>query len=123
MSIRVILLATFLWLNIYQSICAEPFLISDPQTDATKFRIRFSTDGTTWGAWSEGNPVNNAMRFDLGGITVGTYQGQAQAGASTSVTDPTSGVTTTVPLWSDSSPFVLRVPNKNKPSKIIISPN
>jgi hypothetical protein len=105
------------------SVFSEPFLVSDPQTDANRFRMRLSTDGTTWGAWVEGSPVNNALRFDLGPMAAGSYQGQAQAGFATSVTDSTTGQVSTVSTWSDSSPFVLRVPNKNKPTKIIISPN
>lgn len=99
---------TLIILLIASTVYCEPFLVSDPQTDANKFRIRLSTDGTTWGTWVEAPPASNAMRFDIGGTPVGNYQGQAQAGALISVTDSTSGVTTTSQQWSPSAPFVLR---------------
>lgn len=99
------------------SVFAEPYLSADPQTDATKYRIRLSTDGSTWGAWTEGPAVANTMRIDLGGVAPDDYNGQAQAGAALSVTDQTTGITTTADRWSTSSPFLLRVPSLSPPQK------
>jgi hypothetical protein len=114
-----VVVAVFLCLIFNQSNSHAQFLVSDPQTDATSFRIRLSADnGATWGAWSVGPPVSNAMRFDLSGYSAGTYQGQAQAGLTTSVTDTTTGVTTTSTAWSASSPFGLRTPSKVSPKAI-----
>lgn len=88
---------------------ASPFLVADPAT-STKYRMRLSADnGVTWGAWVEGNPVNGAMKFDVAGMTNGTYLGEAQAWGDVEVTDSTSGAITSVGSWSTSSPFVLKV--------------
>lgn len=95
---------------------AQPFLVCDPQTDAIRFRIRTSIDGTTWATWTEGPPVNNAMRFDLGGTAPGTYQGQAQAGGEYEVTDITTGQVTSVETWSTSAPFFLTVRSGQVPA-------
>ncbi|MCU0589848.1 MAG: hypothetical protein MUC33_01290 [Desulfobacterales bacterium] len=98
----------------------EPYLSADPQTDATKYRIRLSTDGTTWGAWTVGPAVSNAMRFDLGGVPPADYSGQAQAGAVLSVTDQTTGQTTTADRWSTSAPFLLKVPSLSQPKGMAV---
>ena len=88
---------------------ASPFIVSDPQT-ATKYRLRLSSDnGATWGAWVEGVPVTGAMKFDIAATAAGNYKGEAQAGDNISVTDSTTGVTTTVFGWSASAPFLLVV--------------
>lgn len=89
---------------------ASPLVVADPQS-ATKYRMRLSADnGVTWGAWVEGNAVSGAMRFDVGANTPGPYKGEAQAwGVSTSLTDSTTGVVTTIIDWSASSPFVLNL--------------
>jgi hypothetical protein len=109
----------FLCLIFNQSNSHAQFLVSDPQTDATSFRIRLSADnGSTWGAWSVGPPVSNAMRFDMSTYPAGTFKGEAQAGLTTSVTDTTTGVTTTSTAWSASSPFGLRTPSKVSPKAI-----
>jgi hypothetical protein len=88
---------------------ATPFIIADPQV-ATKYRMRLSSDnGATWGAWVEGVPVTGAMKFDIAATPVGNYKGEAQAGDNISVTDSTTGVTTTVFGWSAAAPFLLTV--------------
>ena len=88
---------------------ASPFIVADPQT-ATKYRLRLSSDnGATWGAWVEGVPVTGAMKFDIAATPAGNYKGEAQAGDNISVTDSTTGVTTTVFGWSASAPFLLVV--------------
>jgi hypothetical protein len=88
---------------------ASPFIVADPQV-ATKYRMRLSADnGATWGAWVEGNPVAGGMKFDIATTPVGSYKGEAQAGDTISVTDSTTGVTTTVFGWSASAPFLLVV--------------
>ena len=98
---------------------AQPFLVSNPQTDATKYRMRLSTDaGATWGTWVEGPAVNNALRFDLANIPPASYQGQAQAGAVYTVTDSTTGQTTTADTWSTSAPFVLNVQSSSPPAAV-----
>lgn len=98
---------------------AQPYIVSDPQTDATKYRMRLSTDaGATWGTWVEGPAVSNAMRFDLSPIPPASYQGQAQAGAVYSVTDSTTGQTTSVDTWSTSAPFVLNVRSSSPPTGV-----
>ena len=90
-------------------VLASPFIVSDPQT-ATKYRMRLSADnGATWGAWVEGAPIAGAMKFDIASTTPGNYKGEAQAGDNISVTDQTTGVTTTVFGWSASAPFLLTV--------------
>ena len=89
---------------------AAPFIVSDPQPEAQKFRMRLSADnGVTWGAWVEGVPVGNALRFDIAGTPKGTYLGEAQAGADVELTDSTTGQVSTVWQWSPSAPFVLKV--------------
>ncbi len=93
----------------YGLVVASPFVVADPQP-AEKYRIRLSADnGQTWGAWVEGFPISGAMRFDISGTPAGNYKGEAQAGATTTLTDSTSGIITTVFAWSTSSPFVLNV--------------
>jgi hypothetical protein len=88
---------------------ATPFIVSDPQV-ATKYRMRLSSDnGATWGAWVEGAPIGGAMKFDIAGTPVGNYKGEAQAGDNISVTDSTTGQTSTVFSWSASAPFLLNV--------------
>ena len=88
---------------------AAPFIIADPQV-ASKYRMRLSADnGVTWGSWVEGNPVSGGMKFDIATTPVGSYKGEAQAGDTISVTDSTTGVTTSVFGWSASAPFLLVV--------------
>ena len=99
---------TVLILAMAAVVLATPFLISDPQTDATKFRIRLSPDnGATWSAWVQGDPVEGAMKFDIGATPAGNYKGEAQAGGNVTVTDTTTGQTSTVFKWSASAPFGL----------------
>jgi hypothetical protein len=101
---------------------ASPFIISDPQTDATKFRMRLSADnGATWSAWVEGDPVSGGAKFDLAGVQKGVYKGEMQAGAYCSVTDSTTNVTTTVWIWSESAPFVLDQQISGKPVNIKVT--
>ena len=98
---------------------AQPYIVADPQADADKFRIRFSTDnGVTWGAWAEGPPVDGGLKFSIAGVAPASYKGEAQAGATVELTDSTTGVTTTVEAWSDSAPFLLTVRPGNAPAKI-----
>lgn len=102
---------------------AEPFVVADPQADATRYRMRLSSDGgATWGTWAEGLPVSNAMRFDIANTPPANYSGQAQAGANVTVTDSTTGQTTTSLRWSNSAPFVLRVPNIQTPANVAVQP-
>jgi len=97
---------------------ADPFLVADPQS-AEWYAMRLSTDnGATWGAWTEGPPVEGALRFDLGGIPQGTYKGQARAGGNVTVTDEVTGEISTVWLWSDNAPFVLSVRSGSTPVKV-----
>lgn len=112
--IAIIFLSILLFTSL---VLAEPFIVSNPQTDATKFRMRLSADnGVTWGTWSEGNPVSNAMKFDLQPVTPGNYKGEAEAGGNVTVTDSTSNQTSTVFKWSDPAPFVLSIPSLTKPT-------
>jgi hypothetical protein len=87
---------------------ASPFIVADPNP-ATKYQMRLSADnGVTWGPWTEGAAVSGAMRFDVGANPAGAYKGEAQAwGVTSSLTDSTTGVTTTVIGWSASAPFLL----------------
>src|SRR4030067_839606 len=97
--IAIIFLSILLFTSL---VLAEPFIVSNPQTDATKFRMRLSADnGVTWGPWSEGNPVSNAMKLELQPVTPGNYKGEAEAGGNVTVTDSTSNQTSTVFKWSD----------------------
>jgi hypothetical protein len=98
---------------------AAPFIVADPQVDVTKYRMRLSADnGVTWGSWVEGDPVGNALKFDISGTPKGTYLGEAQAGANVELTDSTSGVVSTVWQWSASAPFVLKVRAGQKTANI-----
>ena len=102
-------LIAFMLLVCFSIAIAAPFIVADPQV-ATKYRMRLSADnGTTWGAWVEGNPIAGGMKFDVATTPVGSYKGEAQAGDTISVTDSTTGVTTTVFGWSASAPFLLVV--------------
>lgn len=106
------------------AVWADPFLVADPQTDATKYRIRLQVGNGTWSSWSVGNPVNNAMRFDLAGTPAANYNGEAQAGATISVTDTTTGTTTSTDIWSVSAPFGLNVTTSSIPKviKVVAGP-
>ena len=101
---------------------AEPFLVADPQTDATKYRIRLAVGTGPWSSWVEGPPVNSALRFDLGGTPAANYKGEAQAGATISVTDTTTGVVTSTDMWSPSAPFGLNVTTSSTPRGIRVQP-
>jgi hypothetical protein len=99
---------------------ATPFVSSDPDTAAQKYRIRLSADaGVTWSAWTEGQPFENHLYFDLGTTLGGSYWGEAQAYGRFTVIDPTSGLTTFVDQWTTSAPFRLTVPKGTKGIKII----
>ena len=101
---------------------AAPFIVADPQLDVTKYRMRLSADnGVTWSAWTEGVPVNNALKFDVSGTPKGTYLGEAQAGGDVELTDTTSGLVSTVWQWSASAPFVLKVRAGQTTTKIKIT--
>lgn len=101
------------------AMAAGPYIVADPQTDATKYRMRLSADGgVTWGTWTEGPPVSNAMRFDLEPVPKGTYKGEAQAGGDVTVTDTTTGAVSTVFQWSVSAPFGLKKTPGNSPIHI-----
>ena len=89
---------------------ASPFVASDPDPNHTRYRVRISQDGVTWGAWSEGQPQNQHLWFDFGQIAPGTYSGEAQALLIFSVTDTTTGTKTTVEEWSSSAPFSFTIP-------------
>ena len=89
---------------------ASPFVISNPDTAAQKYRIRLSLDdGATWGAWSGGS-LQNHLYFDLSTTPGDTYLGQAQAFGRFTLVDPVSGQTTHVDQWTTSAPFQLTVP-------------
>lgn len=101
---------------------AQPYITADPQTDASKYRIRFSTDGgATWSTWTEGPPVNNALMFDISGMPVNNYNGEAQAGSEWELTDMTGMITTTVDAWSASSPFLLKIKRGNAPAQLKVT--
>jgi hypothetical protein len=101
---------------------AGPFIVADPQTDATKYRMRLSADnGTTWGSWVEGNPVSNALKFDIAGTPKGTYLGEAQAGGNIELTDSATGQVSTVWQWSASAPFLLKVRAGQKTANIKVT--
>lgn len=88
---------------------ASPFIVADPNP-ATKYQMRLSADnGVTWTAWTQGDPVSGAMKFDIGATPAGNYKGEAQAGGNVSVTDTTTGQVSTVFKWSASAPFQLTV--------------
>jgi hypothetical protein len=97
---------------------AGPFLVADTQPDATKYRIRLAVGTGPWSSWVEGPPVSGAMRFDLGGTPAANYKGEAQAGATISVTDTTTGVVTSTDIWSPSAPFGLSVTTSSIPTGI-----
>lgn len=99
---------------------AGPFVISNPDTAAQKYRIRLSLDnGASWGAWAEGQPFENHLYFDLSTTPGNTYSGQAQAFGRFTVVDPVSGQTTYVDQWTISAPFQLTVPKTITGIKII----
>jgi hypothetical protein len=99
---------------------AEPFLVADPMSEATRYRVRLSADnGTTWGSWVEGTPVNQAARFDLGGTPSGNYRGELQAYGSWRLTDSTSGQTSTVTTWTPSAPFLLIPPSSTRNIRVV----
>lgn len=101
------------------ALAAGPYIVSDPDPEATLYRMRLSSDGgVTWGPWTEGPPVGQALKFDLGGVARGTYKGEAQAGGNVEVTDSTSGQVSTVFQWSSSAPFSLRVTPGKSPIHI-----
>jgi hypothetical protein len=101
---------------------AQPYITADPQTDATKYRIRFSTDGgVSWSPWTEGPPIDNALKFNIAGMQVADYKGEAQAGAVFEVTDTQTGQVTAVDEWSASSPFLLRVKRGNAPASLKVT--
>jgi hypothetical protein len=92
------------------SYAAGPYIVADPQADASTYRMRLSPDGgATWGDWVEGPPVNGGMKFDLEAVPRGTYQGEAEAGGTVEVTDKVTQETSSVTAWSDPAPFELRV--------------
>ena len=98
---------------------ASPFIVADPQVDVTKYRMRLSADnGATWSAWTEGDPVNDALKFDIAGTPKGNYLGEAQAGANVEVTDSTTGNVSIVWQWSASAPFLLKVRAGQKTANI-----
>jgi hypothetical protein len=103
-------------------VSAQPYITADPQTDASKYRIRFSTDGgVSWSPWTEGPPVNNVLLFNIAGMPVNDYRGEAQAGAVFEVTDTQTGQVTAVDEWSASSPFLLRVKRGNAPASLRVT--
>jgi hypothetical protein len=114
---RLLIIAAILMLTV--AAFAAPFIVADPQTDATKYRMRLSSDnGASWGSWIEGDPVGNALKFDISGTPKGTYLGEAQAGDNTELTDSTTGNVSTVWGWSASAPFALKVRPGQKTANI-----
>lgn len=108
---KVFVLAVLSLLLFTQASSAEPYLTADPQPEATAYRVRLSTDnGTTWGAWTLGPPVQQRLLFDLRPIAPDDYTGEAQAQGTYTVTDSTTGATSSATVWSDSAPFRLTVP-------------
>ena len=101
---------------------ASPFIVADPDPTVTQYQIRLSSDGgTTWGNWVQGNPVANTMRFDIGTTPAGNYKGEVQAGANVTLTDSTTGQTSTVFKWSASAPFLLVVPTGKTVTHITVT--
>ena len=100
----------------------QPYIMSEPQTDASIYRLRLSTDGTTWGPWFESPPVNNALKFSIADVPKGVYKGEAQAGATTTLKDEQSGVETFVTEWSQSGKFILNRKQGNAPTTLKVVP-
>lgn len=84
---------------------AGPFIVSDPQPEATKFRMKLGS-----GEWVEGAPVNQGAKFDIGNISTGNYNGEMQAGGvDCELTDELSGVISQCSYsWSESAKFKLK---------------
>ena len=96
---------------------ASPFIVCNPDDTVYKYRVRLSSDnGTTWTEWVESNPLNNAMHYDIGALTPGTYKGEAQAGGLYELTDSADGAITSVMYWSESAFFILKIKPSGKPT-------
>ena len=99
----------------------QPYITADPQTDASKYRMRMKVkDSATWGDWVEAPPVDNRLLFDISGVPTNHYDGEAQAGAEWELTDMTGMITTTVYAWSASAPFLLKVKRGNAPAQLTV---
>ena len=99
---------------------STPFVTSNPDTAAQKYRIRLSLDnGATWSAWAEGQPFEAHLYFDLSTTPGDTYLGEAQSFGRFTLFDPVSGQTTHVDQWTTSAPFQLTVPKTITGIKII----
>lgn len=103
---------------------ASLVVVSDPQPEASKFRMRLCTpDGSTCGEWVEGNPVNGGCWFDLASVPRGTYKGEAQAyGQIASLTDSSTNQTSTVSDWSLSAFFELDLTTLSAPKVYVRMP-
>lgn len=104
-------LSIFLFFLVVPSLFASPFLTSDPNADHTKYQLRLRAVGSqAWGQWSEAQPVEEHLWYDLGAIPPGDYNAEAQGFGTWTVTDQTNRQTSTVQQWSPSAPFLLHVP-------------
>lgn len=101
------------------SVMADPSIVSDPDSEALRYRMRLSLDnGATWGTWVEGPPVAQAMKFDISGTARGDYKGEAEAAGETKVVDIATGAVSTVIQWSNAAPFSLAVKPGKTPTGI-----
>ena len=92
------------------SVFASPFLSSNPNADHTKYQLRLKAAASqAWGQWSEAQPVEAHLWYDLGAVPPGDYNGEVQGYGSWTATDQTSGQESTVQQWSPSAPFLLHV--------------
>lgn len=100
---------------------AGPFVASDPQQEATKFRLRLcGPDGSNCGAWVEGAPMNGGCWFDLASVARGTYKGEAQAyGPTATLTDLQTNQTSSVSDWSPSAFFDLTLTILSPPKMFV----
>jgi hypothetical protein len=71
---------------------------------------------TNFGAWGEGAAKAGAAWFNLESVPDGKYKGQIQAGGDITVTDTTSGISTTAFKWSSTAPFDLSSGTGSKPT-------
>lgn len=117
-GIAVIALLMMFALFVAQARAEGPYLTSDQQVGVTKYRMALAPFGqpTNFGAWAEGAAKSGAAWFNLESVPDGKYKGQIQAGGDITVTDTTSGISTTAFKWSSTAPFDLSSGTGSKPT-------